>query len=152
MTLLRQQERRNKAESEKRLAESAESQYPRLASTNWLRIISGEQAHLVLFASRDWEVLSRDRSIPIGEEWLQLFGFHQPPPGKAGSVAEGLVVGYEVTGNRQAMLQASLQLLQEVQAYVPRSAIQPGVTSRSARNQSPENPHPSLGSPYFRLL
>src|SRR5436190_6249273 len=119
MTAVRQQQRRNKAESEKRLAESAESRFPRPANTNWLRVISGEQAHLVLFASRDWKVLSRERSIPTGHEWLQLFGFDGPPPGKGGSVAEGLIVGYEVTGHREAMLLASRKLLKEVQAYVP---------------------------------
>src|SRR5436190_1892964 len=119
MRLVRQQDRRNKAESERRLNESAESRFPRPASTNWLRVISGEQAHLVLFASRDWKVLSRERSIPTGGEWLRLFGFDGAPPGQGGSVAEGLIVGYEVTGHREAMLLASRKLLKEVQAYVP---------------------------------
>jgi hypothetical protein len=119
MPLVRQQERRNKAESEKRLAESAESRFPRPAGTNWLRVISDEQAHLVLFASRDWKVLSRERSIPTGGEWLRLFGFDGPPPGQGGSVAEGLIVGYEVTGDVEAMVKASRQLLKEVQVYIP---------------------------------
>ena len=42
----RKQQLQNKAEAERRLAESAESRFPRPASTNWLRVISGEKSHL----------------------------------------------------------------------------------------------------------
>jgi hypothetical protein len=118
MTDLRKEQHRRKAAAEKRLSESAESRFPRPASTNWLRVISGGQAHLVVFTSRDWKVLFKERLLPTGGEWLCLFGFDGPPPGKEGSVAEGLIVGYEVTGDRAAMLQASRKLLDEVRAYV----------------------------------
>jgi hypothetical protein len=112
---VRQEQRRNKAEAERRLAESSESRFPRPASTNWLRVISGEKSHLVIIASRDWKVLSRERTIRSGPEWLRLFGFYGPP---GTSVARGLEVGYEVTGDRQAMLECSRALLPEVMNYV----------------------------------
>jgi hypothetical protein len=115
---VRREQRRNKAEAERRLAESAESRFPRPASTNWLRVISGDKAHLVIFASRDWKVLSRERTIPTGREWMTLFGFSSVSDSEVSSVASGLVVGYEVTGNRRAMLKASRALLAEVQAFV----------------------------------
>src|SRR4051812_28409879 len=71
----RQQQRQNKIDAERRLAESAESRFPRPASTNWLRVISGEQSHLVVFASRDWKILCREPRLPTGREWLHVFGF-----------------------------------------------------------------------------
>jgi hypothetical protein len=119
MALLRQQQRRKKVESERRLAQSAESRLPRPAGTNWLRVISGEAAHLLIFAARDWKLLSTERSIPTGERWLDLFGFGGPPTCERRSITEDPIVGYEVTADRAAMLQASLQLLQELRAYVP---------------------------------
>jgi len=124
----RKQQRQNKAEAEKRLAESAESRFPRPSTTNWLRVISGEKSHLVLFASRDWKVLSRERSIPTGRDWLHVFGFDGTlgGAGGSGSVAKGLEVGFEVTGNREAMLKASRQLLTEVSEF----AANPPETSR----------------------
>jgi hypothetical protein len=120
---VRKQQRTNKAEAERRLAESAESRFPRPESTNWLRVISQEKSHLVVFASRDWKVLSRERTIRMGREWLDLFGFLRSP---GGGVAQGLVVGFEVTGNREAMLKASRALLIEVNAF----AANPPETSR----------------------
>jgi hypothetical protein len=114
---MRKQQRRNKSEAERRLAESAESRYPRPASTNWLRVISGEKAHLVVFASRDWKVLSRERTIRSGREWMRLFGFYGPP-GKGASVAKGVEFGFEVPGDTQTLLNASQSLLTEVTVYV----------------------------------
>jgi hypothetical protein len=112
---MRRQQRQNKAEAERRLAESVESRFPRPASTNWLRVISGEKTHLVVFASRDWKVLCREQRIPTGNEWLDLFGFTGSPG--PGAIAKGLEVGFEVTGNRDAMLTASRLLLTEVNSF-----------------------------------
>ena len=119
LQVVRRQQRQNKAEAEMRLAESAESRFPRPSSTNWLRVISGEKAHLVLFASRDWKVLSRENSIPTGGKWLHVFGFDGPVGGddSTGSVAKGLEVGFEIIGNREAMLNASRLLLTEVNEF-----------------------------------
>jgi hypothetical protein len=115
----RRQQRQNKAEAERRLAQSAESRFLRPLSTNWLRVISGERWHLVLFSSRDWKVLSRERDIPKGREWLHAFGFDGTVSGASagGSVARGLEVGFEMTGNRDAMLGASHRLLTEVNEF-----------------------------------
>jgi hypothetical protein len=73
-----------------------------------------------LFASRDWKVLSRERGIPTGPEWLHVFGFDGTlgGAGGTGSVAKGLEVGFEVTGNREAMMNASRLLLTEVNKFV----------------------------------
>jgi len=144
----RKQQRQNKAEAERRLAESAESRFPRPASTNWLRVISGEKAHLVLFASRDWKVLSGERSIPTGGEWLHMFGFDGTlgGAGGAGSVAKGLEIGFEVTGDREAMLSASHRLLTEVNAF----AANPPEISRwsgSVRPRRKLRPMPPLAWP-----
>ena len=118
LALMRKQQRTNKAEAERRLAQSAEAKYPRPASTNWLRVMAGERAHLVEFTSRDWKVLSKERNaIPAGRDWLDLFGFGRAFEGD--SVADGLIVGYEVSGNRESMLTASRKLLEEVRAYTP---------------------------------
>lgn len=114
---VRKQQRQNKAEADRHLAQSVESRFPRPTSTNWLRVISGDKAHLVIFASRDWKVLARERSIPTGREWLQLFGFCGPPDSPP-SVAKGLEVGYEVAGDREVMLNASRTLLTEVIAFI----------------------------------
>ncbi|MGB7748363.1 MAG: hypothetical protein WBN75_13875 [Verrucomicrobiia bacterium] len=116
----RREQRQNRAEAERRLAESAESRFPRPASTNWLRIISGEKSHLVVFASRDWKVLSRERLIPTGREWLRSFGF-SGAVGVTGGIAKGLEVGFEVTGNREVMLNASRLLLTEVNTFAANS-------------------------------
>ncbi len=116
----RRQQRQNKAEAERRLARSVESRFPRPSSTNWLRVISGEKSHLVLFASRDWKILSREPAIPTGREWLHVFGFDGTLGGSggSGSVAKGLEVGFEVTGDRAAMLDASRRLLTDATEFV----------------------------------
>lgn len=114
---LRKQQKQKKAEAEQRLAASAESRFPRPEATNWLRVIASEKAHLVIFASRDWKVLSRERTIRTGREWLGLLGFHGPPDSHP-SVAKGVEIGFEVTGNREAMLEASRKLLDEVNEFV----------------------------------
>lgn len=122
LQMARKQRRQNKAEAERRLAESAESRFPRPASTNWLRVIAGEKSHLVIFASRDWKALSSERTIPTGREWLRLFGFD----GTGGGVAKGLEIGFEVTGDRKAMLNVSQSLLNDVNAF----AANPPETTR----------------------
>ena len=119
---MRKQQRQNKAEAERRLAESAESQFPRPASTNWLRVIAGEKSHLVIYASRDWKALSREQTIPTGREWLHLFGFG----GTGGSVGKGIEVGFEIISDRKAMLNASRLLLTDVNAF----AANPPETTR----------------------
>jgi hypothetical protein len=113
---VRKQQRQNKAEAEQRFAKSAESRFPRPDSTNWLRVVSGGKSHLVIFASRDWKVLSKESSLPMGRHWLQAFGFHGTPG--PGAIAKGLAVGYEVTGDRLTMLNDSKSLLVEVTAFV----------------------------------
>ena len=45
MQLVRAQQKQKKADAERRLAESAESRFPRPASTNWLRVISQDKSH-----------------------------------------------------------------------------------------------------------
>ena len=125
LTEVRKQQRRKKAEAAERLANSAESRYPRPESTNWLRVISGDHAHLVVFASRDWKLLARERTIPTGQAWLDLFGFGGRP-GSTNSVARGVEVGFEVPGDREAMLTASRTLLAEINAF----AQNPPETSR----------------------
>ncbi len=117
--VLRREQRRRRAEAEQRLAASAESRLQRPASTNWFRVISDDKAHLVEFASRDWKLLCRERSLPTGPRWLSLFGFDGPPTSVGKIVSEGLIVGYETTGDREAMLEASRTLLPEVLAFEP---------------------------------
>jgi len=138
----RKQQRQNKAEAERRLAESAESRFPRPASTNWLRVISGEKAHLVLFASRDWKVLSRERSIPTGGEWLRVFGFDGTlgGVGGAGSIAKGLEVGFEIMGDRETLLSASRRLLTEVNAF---AANPPEISRWSGSVRPRRKPRPT---------
>jgi len=63
---LRAQQKQRKLETEKRLAESEESSFPRPTSTNWLRVIAKGKAHLIMFASRDWKILARETSLPNG--------------------------------------------------------------------------------------
>lgn len=144
----RRQERQNKAEAETRLAQSAESRFPRPASTNWLRVISGAKSHLVLFASRDWKVLSRERTIPTGREWLHVFGFDGTlgVADGSGSVAKGLEVGFEVTGNRDALLDVSRRLLIEMTEF---AANPPEVSqwSGSVRPRRRPRPMPPLAWP-----
>lgn len=121
---LHAQQKARKLETERRLAESEESRFPSPGSTNWLRVIAKDKAHLVKFASRDWKLLARETSIPTGREWLRVFGFHGSSEGKPdgkSSVAKGLEIGFEVTGNRVAMLETSKLLLKEVASYVKNS-------------------------------
>lgn len=113
MSELRAQQRSNKAEAGERLRQSEESRFLRPESTNWLRVIAGERAHLVEFASRDWKILGRERDLRTGREWLDLFGFRGPPTTQP-SIHKGCIVGYEVAGDREAMLDASKRLLAEV--------------------------------------
>jgi hypothetical protein len=116
MRELRAQQRSNLAEAEDRLKQSAESRFPRPKSTNWLRVIAGETAHLVEFASRDWKALSNERELRTGREWLGLFGFHGGS-GNQPSIHKDIEVGFEVTGDRDAMLGASKRLLTEVTEF-----------------------------------
>ena len=117
LTELGRDQRRRKAEAQRRLADSEESRFTRPSSTNWLRIISGNDAHLVEFESRDWKALGQEKTLPTGRRWLSAFGFDGPPTGS--SVAEGLIIGYEILGRREEMLDASRRLLEEVQRFTP---------------------------------
>jgi hypothetical protein len=149
----RKQQLQNKAEAERRLAESAESYFPRPASTNWLRVISGEKSHLVVFASRDWKVLSRESSIPMGRHWLRSFGFHGTPG--SGGIAKGLEVGFEVTGDRLTMLNDSKSLLSEVTAFV-NNPTEPSQWQGSIRPRRKPRKHilawPSVLPPLIEFL
>jgi hypothetical protein len=140
LTDIRREQRRKKAEAEKRLAASAESRFPRPVGTNWLRIISADRAHLVEFASRDWKALAREKSLPTGQSWLSLFGFHGPPGGS--SLAEGLIVGYETLGRREEMLQASRNLLDEVRNFVPATRDPTWCTFSVRKKPKPRKPKP----------
>ena len=142
---IRKEQRRNKADAERRLAESAESQFPRPASTNWLRVIAGEKSHLVIFDSRDWKILFREQTIRTGREWMRLFGFLGMGNVTSG-VARGLEVGFEVIGDRQAMLNSSQLLLADVNAF---SANPPETTrwSGSIRPRPKPRKKPALAWP-----
>jgi hypothetical protein len=135
---MRKQQIHNKAEAERRLAASAESRFPKPASTNWLRVISGEKSHLVIFASRDWKILSRESSIPMGGHWLQSFGFRGVPG--PGSIARGPEIGYEVMGDRLTMLNDSKALLAEVVAFV-KNPIEPSQWQGSIRPRRKPRKH-----------
>ncbi len=152
---VRTQQRQNKAEAEQRLAESEESRFPRPTATNWLRVIAGEESHLVIFASRDWKTLSRERMLPSGREWLRLFGF-DGPPGAAVNVAKGLQVGFEVTGDREAMMRVSKSLLTEVTNYVKhppeKSYWQGSVRPRRRPRRRPTSAWPSVLPPLIEFL
>ena len=142
----REERRQSKIEAERRLAHSTESRFPRPKSTNWLRVIAGEAAHLVIFASRDWKALAREPMLRTGRDWLNLFGFLGPREGSGNCVAQGLEVGFEVTGNREAMLKASESLLTEVTAF----ALNPPETSQwsgSIRPRPKPRKKPSLSWP-----
>lgn len=116
---VRAQQRSNKAEAEERLKKSEESKYPRPKSTNWLRVIAREKAHLVEFASRDWKALSCGE-FASGREWLRLFGFDGPPENKP-CLHKGFQVGFEVSGNRETMLDVSKRLLAEVLEFAKKA-------------------------------
>lgn len=115
--MVRKQQRQRKKTAEERLAQSAESRFPAPDSTNWLRIITDESSHLVLFASRDWKLLCSEPRIPSGRAWLDAFGF-SGPSNVVGTVMDGLVTGYEVVGDRQRMLDTSQQVVKEVTDFV----------------------------------
>ena len=83
-----------------------------VAATNWIQIADGLRSLRFEFASRDWKVLMGPH-VPEGAAWLTAFGFNGPP---GTSVARGLEVGYEVEGERDAMLGASSALLVRVEA------------------------------------
>ena len=155
---VRTQQRQNRAEAERRLAESAESRFSRPSSTNWLRVISGDKSHLLLFASRDWKVLLRERTIPTGREWLHVFGFGGTlgGPGGSGSVAKGLEVGFEVTGNLHVMLDASRRLLTEVNEFAEnppeKSQSSDSVRSRRKPRRMPALAWPTVLPPLIAFL
>jgi hypothetical protein len=140
VTELRRDERRRKAEAERRLEASVESRYARPASTNWLRIISGNDAHLVEFESRDWKALAREKALPTGRTWLTLFGFDGPPTGS--SVAEGLITGYEIPVRREEMLDASRRLLEEVQRFTPEARDPTWGAFHFRKQPKPRKPKP----------
>jgi hypothetical protein len=115
LSRIRKQQRQERADAKRRLDASGESRFPPPASTNWLRVIVGDSAHLVVFVSRDWNLLARERALPTGREWLRVFGFSGSPDVK---IAQALQVGFEVPGDRIAMLRTSRTLLGEITAYI----------------------------------
>jgi|GEM_PF-4324224 hypothetical protein len=155
---LRAHNKQRKLEAEKRLAESEESRFPRPQSTNWLRVIAKNKAHLVEFASRDWKLLSGEASIPSGREWLRQFGFSGSPGGKSdGSViARGLEIGFEVVGNRAAMLEASKIVLNEVTNFIKNppevSTWQGSIRPRSKPRKKPTPTWPEVLPPLINFL
>ena len=106
--------------------------------TNWFRIDSGEKSHLVVFTSRDWKVLLRQPSIPMGRHWLRSFGFEH-----CSSVAGGLVIGIEVVGDRKTMLDDSRKLLPEVVAFA-NDPTTPTYFHGSIRPRKPPRKHVSI--------
>jgi hypothetical protein len=114
LSRIRKQQREEKADAKRRLEASAESRFPRPTGTNWLRVIAGKRGHLVLFASRDWKLLSRERAIPTGREWLHLFGFDGPADVRLKFYPQA---GFEVQGDRKAMLRVSRILLRDIIEY-----------------------------------
>jgi hypothetical protein len=120
--------------------------------TNWLRIDSGEKSHLVVFASRDWKILSREPSIPMGRHWLLSFGFPGPP---GATVAGGVQVGYEVMGDRLTMLGDSRLLLPQVVAFA-NDTSRPSYFHSSVRPRKPPRKHviawPSVLPPLIEFL
>ena len=152
---IRKEQRQNKTEREKRLAESAESRFQRPTSTNWLRVIAENKAHLVVFASRDWKILSRESALPTGREWLRLFGFFGPP-GSGSNIAKGVEIGFEVPGNRAAILEASKQLLAEVALYVKkpqeRTHFQGSIRPRPKPRPAPVPVWPNVLPPLIEFL
>ncbi len=155
---IRAQQKRRKLEAEKRLAESEESRFSRPESTNWLRVIAKGKVHLVEFASRDWKLLSREKSIPTGREWLRQFGFSGPPRSKSdGSVvARDLEIGYEVVGNRVAMLEASRAVLGELDNFIknpPEISVWHGsIRPRPKPRKKPEPTWPEVLPPLIKFL
>jgi hypothetical protein len=141
-----------KKEREARFAASAESKLPRPTGTNWLRVIAGDKWHLVVFASRDWKLLSNESRIPMGRHWLRTFGFAGPP---GSTVAEGLQVGYEVTGDRNEMLKVSKLLLPQVVEFASDPTPQ-SYFHGSTRPRKPPRKHvlawPSVLPPLIEFL
>jgi len=90
----------------------------------------------------DWKALTREQTIPTGREWLRVFGFN----GTGGSVAKGLEIGYEVIGDRKAMLNACQSLLADVNAF---AANPPEITpwSDSFRPRPKPRKMPALAWP-----
>ncbi len=141
-----------KKEREARFAASAESKLPRPTSTNWLRVIAGDKWHLVVFASRDWKALNNESRIPMGRHWLRTLGFGGPP---GSTVAEGLQVGYEVTGDRNKMLKDSRLLLPQLLEYAS-DPTPLSYSHGSARPRKPPRKHvlawPSVLPPLIEFL
>lgn len=105
--------RRNRQDDQRRLAASEESRFPRPSSTNWLRVIAPDNAHLLTFASRDWKFLiDEEVHLPTAGTWMKLFGFFAST-----DVGRGLEIGFEVTSNRLAMIEASQALMNELNAW-----------------------------------
>jgi hypothetical protein len=155
---MRAEQKQRKLEAEKRFAESEESHFSRPESTNWLRVIAKDKAHLIEFASRDWKLLSREKSIPTGLEWLQVFGFLGSSEGKSdGSVvARGLEIGYEVAGNRAAMLETSKAVLNEVANFIKNppevSVWQGSIRPRAKPRKKPAPTWPEVLPPLINFL
>jgi len=146
---IRTEQKQRKLEAEKRLAESEESRFPRPASSNWLRVIAKDNAHLIVFASRDWKILSRETALPNGRAWLGAFGFRGSTGGTSDNksvIARGLEIGFEVFGDRMTMIETSKQLLAEVNNYV-RNPPEISYWHGSIRPRPKPRPKPPLAWP-----
>jgi len=106
----------------------------------------------VVFSSRDWKVLLREPRIPMGRHWLRTFGFDGPP---GSTVAQGLQIGYEVTGDRNVMLEDSRLLLPQVVAFAS-DPTPPSYFHGSIRPRKPPRKHvlasPSVLPPLIEFL
>lgn len=125
--------RRNRQDYQRRLAASEESRFPRPSSTNWLRVITADKAHLLTFVSREWKFLIDEKvHLPTAQTWMTLFGF-----AASANISRGLEVGFEVTSNRLAMIESSRALIEEVNAWLeaPPAAAASVNTRPTARKQ-----------------
>lgn len=109
------------------------------STTNWIRLTGSAEPYTFVFRSRDWKVLTHLRD-PVASAWMSAFGFS--PGGPEFSVSRGLQIGYEVSGNRATMLDATERLIERLRFeqnlleydYVVR--ITPGLSGEPFRNIS----------------
>ncbi len=143
LQMVRQEQRQRKEDAARRLAESVESRFPRPDGTNWLRVISGDKSHLVVFASRDWKFLSRERTVPTGREWLNAFGFTGSGSERR-TVAMEFEIGFEVIGKLENMLNASRRLLIEINQFMQNPPeVRPWTDSFRPRRKPRRPPPPA---------
>ncbi len=125
------------------------------ANTNWIRLTGSGEPRTFAFRSRDWKVLVNLRD-PAASAWMSAFGFS--PHGPEFSVACGLQIGYEVTGLRATMLEATdclierLRTEQNLLEYDYGVRLTPGLRGEPFRNLTGGRAGSfSLGRKYFGL-